>query len=169
MDLPKDIVHEILKILNPKDLFRYASTAKKAWNQTLYICQKRCIDQARSSIDDWRFWWRTYIREQRNTLICIFNTLYQVLLRYLNKKIGKKYIQPNVFESIYHLISAQPCLLDMKSIQYEKQEVEHLMLRHMDHGIAGIYIEKYFRILYKDQYAYLFDYHLDKLFDPTPP
>jgi hypothetical protein len=143
-DLPNEILRLILSYLNPRDLYQFASTSKKHASLTVSFWKPNtnpifCL---------FRKSYLRYIEDKKNTMIIMLNNLNDILNRYPNKKIYKKYIKPSLFDYLLFVCKNEKWLLQMKSIQSYKQELEYSMNRFIHHPVLGENIQKYFECIY---------------------
>lgn len=162
--LPKDIIFEILHYLGPRDLYRYASTDKQASIYAGVIWKKRSISKQvlLPEETDW-YWYRSYMKEVNHTAYSLISTIYDTFTRFKNKKVFNKYLKTHLYIGVLKMFKNTPCYLQLKSVNYDKLDLERIMLNYQ-HTSIGYFVESYFQIAYGSKYNDLFSYGLEYLF-----
>jgi hypothetical protein len=173
MDLPKDITNIILQFVSIKDLYFYGMTSKKALDQTGPQWFKRTQDTHRKkefpelTLHTPIEWFRIYLKIQKDTINVLAYNLIDCLKRYPNKRVSKRYIKPQLFQSFFRLLYSNPALYMAKFFVPTRLEMEALMLSFNSHKEIGVVVESFFTKVYPGVYDHHFDLGLATLFDKT--
>ena len=173
MDLPNDITNIILQLVSIKDLYFYGMTSKKALDQTALQWYKKIQDTHRKKeypdltsqtpIE----WFRIYLKIQKDTIHILAYNLMDCLKRYPNKRVSKRFIKPQLFQSLFKLLYSNPALYMAKFFNPLRLEMEALMLTFHTHKEIGFAVESFFTKVYPGVYDHHFDLGLCTLFDKT--